>query len=140
MEQGKGGGIRPSGIQGREIIRGRDGVGDAGGSSLSGIRGSVETGGRRIGSGDGGITFVLTLKSVMDKRHQFVLAKLNVLQVRDTRRSKTGEWDKAYQMPVRGMGQGLSDHHVVMCKVRVVGAGRKGRKWWLGLGGLEVRN
>ena len=40
---------------------------------------------------------------------------------------------------VRGKGCGLSDHHVVLCKVRLVGAWIK-RRWWLGLGGLEVRN
>ena len=36
---------------------------------------------------------------------------------------------------MRGMGRGLSEHHVVLCKVRLVGAW-----WWLGLGGLEERN
>ena len=36
---------------------------------------------------------------------------------------------------VRGMGQGLSEHHVLLCKVRLVG-----ERWRLGLGGLEPRN
>ena len=33
---------------------------------------------------------------------------------------------------VRGMGRDLSDHHVVLCKIRLVEA-------WLVLGALEVR-
>ena len=36
---------------------------------------------------------------------------------------------------VRGIGQDLSDHHVVLCKVRL-----GGERWWLELGGLEMRN
>ena len=32
---------------------------------------------------------------------------------------------------MRGVGRGLSDHHVVMCKVKLVGA-------WMDLGGLKV--
>ena len=35
---------------------------------------------------------------------------------------------------VRGMGRGLLDHHALLYKVRL------GESWWLGLGGLEVRN
>ena len=35
---------------------------------------------------------------------------------------------------VRGMGRGLSDHHVVLYKFRLVG-GLRGNRWWLGLGG-----
>ena len=38
----------------------------------------------------GGCSIVLTPKSVADKSRQFVLAKLNVLQVRDIQRSRTG--------------------------------------------------
>ena len=34
--------------------------------------------------------------------------------------------------PVRGMGRGLSDHHVVLCKVRLVGAWIKRRGVVLG--------
>ena len=34
---------------------------------------------------------------------------------------------------VRGMGRDLSDHHVVLCKIRLVEA-------WLVLGALEARN
>ena len=45
-----------------------------------------------------------------------------------------------YVRAVRGMGQDLSEHHVVLCKVRLVGAWLRGEKYWLGLGGLEVRN
>ena len=41
---------------------------------------------------------------------------------------------------VRGMGRGLSDHHVVRFKVRLVGAWIKRREVVFGLGGLEVRN
>ena len=41
---------------------------------------------------------------------------------------------------VRGMEHDLSDHYVVLCKVRLVGAWIKRRGWWLGLGGLEARN
>ena len=32
------------------------------------------------------------------------------------------------QRTVRGMGRGLSDHHVVLCKVRLVGAWIKRRE------------
>ena len=41
---------------------------------------------------------------------------------------------------VRGMGRGLSDHHVLMCKIRWVEAWIRGERWWLALGGLEARN
>ena len=41
-----------------------------------------------------------------------------------------------YVRGVRGMGRDLSSHHVVLSKVRLVGAWIKR----LGLGGLEVRN
>ena len=37
-----------------------------------------------------------------------------------------------YVQTVRGMGQGLSDHHVVMCKVRLVGAWKKRREVLVG--------
>ena len=53
------------GIQGREIIRGRDGVGGAGGSRLIRIGILGETGGRRNAS------LALTPKSVVDKSHKF---------------------------------------------------------------------
>ena len=29
---------------------------------------------------------------------------------------------------VKGMGQGLSDHHIVLCKIRLVGAWIKSKK------------
>ena len=37
---------------------------------------------------------------------------------------------------VKEIGRGLSDHHFVLCKVRLVGAWlkRRGERWWLGLG------
>ena len=38
---------------------------------------------------------------------------------------------------VKGMGQGLSDHHMILGKDRVVGAYIE--RWGLGLVGLEVR-
>ena len=41
---------------------------------------------------------------------------------------------------VRGMGQDLSDLHVLLCKVRLVGAWIKRRVVVVGLGGLEARN
>ena len=41
---------------------------------------------------------------------------------------------------VRGMERDLSNHYVVLCKVRLVGAWISGERWWLGLGGLEARN
>ena len=42
---------------------------------------------------------------------------------------------------VSGIRRDLSDYHVVSCKVRLVGAWIKRREsWWLGLGGLKVRN
>ena len=41
---------------------------------------------------------------------------------------------------VTGMGRDLSDHHVVLCKVRLVEHGLRGERWWLGLGGLEAKN
>ena len=41
---------------------------------------------------------------------------------------------------VREMGRDLSDHYVVPCKFRLVGAWIKRRKVVVGLGGLEGRN
>ena len=41
---------------------------------------------------------------------------------------------------VRGTGRGLSDHHVVLCKVRLVEAWIKRREGVFGARGLEVRN
>ena len=41
---------------------------------------------------------------------------------------------------VRGMRQCPSNHHVVLCKVRLVGNGFKEERWWLELGGLDARN
>ena len=41
---------------------------------------------------------------------------------------------------VRGMRRGLSDHHVVLCKVSLVGAWTVRRVVAAGLGGLEARN
>ena len=41
---------------------------------------------------------------------------------------------------VRGMGQGLSDHHVVLCKDRLVGTSLRREMCWMELGGLKVRN
>ena len=41
---------------------------------------------------------------------------------------------------VRGLGRGLSDHHVVLCKVRLLEQLLRGERWWLGLAGLEARN
>ena len=38
-----------------------------------------------------------------------------------------------YVQDVREVGEGLSDHHVVLFKVRLVGAWIKGERWWLGL-------
>ena len=35
---------------------------------------------------------------------------------------------------VRGMGRELSDHHVVLCKARLVGEWVRGEGWSLGLG------
>ena len=41
---------------------------------------------------------------------------------------------------VRGMERSLSDHHVVLCKVMLVGAWIKRRdRLGLGIGGLEAR-
>ena len=40
---------------------------------------------------------------------------------------------------VRGMEQGLSDHHVVLCKVRLVGAWIKRRKVVVGARSEELR-
>ena len=39
---------------------------------------------------------------------------------------------------MRVLGRSLSDHHVGLCNVRLVGAWIQRR--WLDLGGLEVRN
>ena len=43
---------------------------------------------------------------------------------------------------VRGMGRVLSDHHVVLCKVRLMSMWikRRGERWRMGQGGLEVKN
>ena len=41
---------------------------------------------------------------------------------------------------VRGMGLGLSDQYVVLCKARLVGAWIKRKEMVVGLGGLEARN
>ena len=36
---------------------------------------------------------------------------------------------------VRGIEPGISDHHVVLCKIRLIG-----ERWWLELGRLVARN
>ena len=41
---------------------------------------------------------------------------------------------------VKGIGRGISDSHVVLCKLRLGGAWIKRREVVLGLGGLETRN
>ena len=41
---------------------------------------------------------------------------------------------------VRGMGQYLSVHCFMLCKVKLVSAQIKKREVWTGLGGLEVRS
>ena len=41
---------------------------------------------------------------------------------------------------VRGMGRGLSGHYVVLFKSGWYEHGLRGGRWWLGQGGLEVRN
>ena len=41
---------------------------------------------------------------------------------------------------VKGMGCGLSDHYVVLCKVRLIGTWIKRTEVVVGLGGLEARN
>ena len=41
---------------------------------------------------------------------------------------------------VQGMGQGLSDYYVVLCKVRLVNARNERREVGNGQGGLKVGN
>ena len=41
---------------------------------------------------------------------------------------------------MRIMGRGLSDHHAILCKVRLVWHGLRGKKFWMGLGGLKMKN
>ena len=41
---------------------------------------------------------------------------------------------------VRGMERGLSDHHVVLLRVRLLEHGLGGERWWMELRRFEVRN
>ena len=58
----------------------------------------------------------MKVKSIID----LVLVKKNMLRY------------VQYVKVVRGMGQGLSDHHVVLCKFRLVGAWIKKREVMVG--------
>ena len=40
---------------------------------------------------------------------------------------------------VRGMGRGLSDHHVIMCKVRLEETCIRGERWGMEIPELKVR-
>ena len=57
---------------------------------------------RRVARGQGGVEVKRMIGLVLVKKHMLCFVK-------DVR-------------AVRGMGQELSDHHVVLCKVRLVGA------------------
>ena len=62
------------------------------------------------------------VKSMID----LVMLKRNILQYVQNLRA------------VRGMGQDLSDHHVVLCKIRLVGACIKRRE--VVIGGRRIRS